>query len=175
MIDACKSRPNITPLLSNPLVIFRSIYCQNWQQFFQDPLRYGVSIKSVPDNHTLSFQNPNRSFVVVKLGRKVAEFFTRMVVLLLMGMKWNWISHALQNVSTKALHSLYPLQRQSIMQQHVCFPSLPPMLLYGFESRLGLESSGCSVWHFLKLIANGFNRVLWFPSLLHRLMVQLTR
>ena len=29
--------------------------------------------------------------------------------------------------------------------EHVCFPSLPPMLLHGFESRLGLESSGCSM------------------------------
>ena len=28
---------------------------------------------------------------------------------------------------------------------HVCFPSLPPMQLHGFESRLGLESSCFSV------------------------------
>ena len=28
------------------------------------------------------------------------------------------------------------------------FLALPPMLLRGFESRLGLESSGCSTWHF---------------------------
>ena len=48
-----------------------------------------------------------------------------------------------------------------------CFPSLPPMLLRGFESRLGLESSGCSMWHFLKLVARGFLRVLRFPPLLH--------
>ena len=40
---------------------------------------------------------------------------------------------------------------------HVCFPSLPPMLLCGFESRLGLESSGFSMWHFLKLVAGGFS------------------
>ena len=40
---------------------------------------------------------------------------------------------------------------------HVCFPSLPPMLLCGFESRLGLESSGFSMWHFLKLVARGFS------------------
>ena len=37
----------------------------------------------------------------------------------------------------------------------------------GFESRLGLESLGCSMWHFLKLIARGFLWVLWFPPLLH--------
>ena len=42
------------------------------------------------------------------------------------------------------------------------------MLLCGFESRLGLESSGCSMWHFLKLVARGFLRVLRFPPLLHR-------
>ena len=41
------------------------------------------------------------------------------------------------------------------------------MLLRGFESRLGLESSGCSMWHFLKLVARGFLRVLRFPPLLH--------
>ena len=40
----------------------------------------------------------------------------------------------------------------------------------GFE---GLESSGFSMcYFFLKLIARGFLRVLRFPSLLHRLMVQ---
>ena len=55
---------------------------------------------------------------------------------------------------------------------HVCFPSLPPMLLCGFESRLGLESLGCSTWHFLKLVVRGFLRVLRFPPLYHRLMVQ---
>ena len=42
------------------------------------------------------------------------------------------------------------------------------MLLRGFESRLGLESSGCSMWHFLKLVARGFLRVLRFPPLLHQ-------
>ena len=42
------------------------------------------------------------------------------------------------------------------------------MLLRGFQSRLGLESSGFSMWHFLKLVAMGFRRVLRFlPSLLH--------
>ena len=51
---------------------------------------------------------------------------------------------------------------------HVCFPSLSPMLLCGFESRLGLESLGCCMWHFLKLVARGFIRVLRFPSLLHQ-------
>ena len=49
----------------------------------------------------------------------------------------------------------------------VCFPSMPPMLLHGFESRLGLESLGCSMWHFLKLVARGFLRALRFPPLLH--------
>ena len=52
--------------------------------------------------------------------------------------------------------------------QHVCFPSLPPMLPRWFESCWGLEPSGCSMWHFLKLIARVFLRVLWFPPLLHR-------
>ena len=46
------------------------------------------------------------------------------------------------------------------------------MLLCGFKSCLGLESSGCSTWHFLKLGVWGFLLVLRFPSLLHRLMVQ---
>ena len=36
------------------------------------------------------------------------------------------------------------------------------MLLCGFGSRLGLESSGFSMWHFLKLVARGFLRVLRF-------------
>ena len=52
--------------------------------------------------------------------------------------------------------------------QHVCFPSLPPMLLRGFKSNLGLESLVCSMWCFLKLVASGFLRVLRFPPLLHR-------
>ena len=39
--------------------------------------------------------------------------------------------------------------------------------LRGFESRLGLGSSDCSMWHFLKLVARGFLRVLRFPPLLH--------
>ena len=42
------------------------------------------------------------------------------------------------------------------------------MLECGFESRMGPESSGFSVWHFLKLVARGFLRVLRFPPLLHR-------
>ena len=46
--------------------------------------------------------------------------------------------------------------------------SLPPVLLCGFESPLGLESSGFSKWHFLKLAARGFLWVLQFPPLLHR-------
>ena len=36
----------------------------------------------------------------------------------------------------------------------------------------GLESSALSMWHFLKLVARGFIWVLWFPPLLHQLMVQ---
>ena len=51
---------------------------------------------------------------------------------------------------------------------HVCFPSLPPMLLCAFVSRLGLESLDCSMWHFLKVVDRGFLRVLRFPPLLHR-------
>ena len=42
----------------------------------------------------------------------------------------------------------------------------------GFESRLGLESLGFSMWHFLKLVSRGFLLVLQFPPLLHRLTVQ---
>ena len=43
------------------------------------------------------------------------------------------------------------------------------MLLRGFESRLGLEFSGCGMWHFLKLVSRGFLRVLRYPpSPLHR-------
>ena len=38
----------------------------------------------------------------------------------------------------------------------------------GLESRLGLESSNCTMWYFLKLVARGFLRVLRFPPLLHR-------
>ena len=40
---------------------------------------------------------------------------------------------------------------------HVCFPSLPPVLWCLFESRLGLESSGINIWHFLKLVARVFS------------------
>ena len=57
-------------------------------------------------------------------------------------------------------HHLYP--HSAVHSQSI------PMLLCGFESRLGLESSGCSMWHFLKLVAGGFLRVLRFPPLLHR-------
>ena len=38
----------------------------------------------------------------------------------------------------------------------------------GSKSRLGFESSGFSMWHFLKLIARGFLQVLRCPPLLHR-------
>ena len=52
--------------------------------------------------------------------------------------------------------------------QHICFPCLPPVLECRFESQLGLEFSGFSMWHFLKVIVRGFLWLLWFPSLLHR-------
>ena len=52
----------------------------------------------------------------------------------------------------------------------VCFPSLPPMLLGWFESCLGFEFSGFSMYHFLKLVTRGFLWVLQFPSFLHRLI-----
>ena len=38
----------------------------------------------------------------------------------------------------------------------------------GSSLALGLESSGCCMWHFLKLVARGFLRVLRFPPFLHR-------
>ena len=58
-----------------------------------------------------------------------------------------------------------------VVRLHVCFPSnrLSPMLKCGFESRLGLEFSGLSMWHFLELVVRGFLRVHRFPPLLHRL------
>ena len=40
--------------------------------------------------------------------------------------------------------------------QHVCFPSLPPVLECGFEYGLGFEFSGFSMWHFLKLVVRVF-------------------
>ena len=50
--------------------------------------------------------------------------------------------------------------------QHVCFPSLPQKLECRFESQLGLEFSGCSMWHFLKLRGFfGFSGFL--PSLIN--------
>ena len=42
---------------------------------------------------------------------------------------------------------------------HVCFPSLQPVLECGLESPLGLEFSGFSIWHLLKLVRD-FPRVL---------------
>ena len=45
------------------------------------------------------------------------------------------------------------------------------MLECGFESHLGLEFSGFSMWHFLKLVVSGFLCILLFPPLLHQLMV----
>ena len=52
---------------------------------------------------------------------------------------------------------------------------MPRVLLCWFESCVGHEFSGFSMWHFLKLIARGFLWVLWFPPLLHQLMVQLMK
>ena len=46
------------------------------------------------------------------------------------------------------------------------------MLECRFESWLGLEFSGFSMWHYLKLIDRGFLRVLWVLPLLHQLIVQ---
>ena len=43
------------------------------------------------------------------------------------------------------------------------------MLECRFESQLGLEFCGFSMWHFLKLVIRGFLRVLLFPPFLHRL------
>ena len=48
------------------------------------------------------------------------------------------------------------------------------MLECGFESWLGLECSGFSMWHFLKLV-RGFLQVFQFPRLLHWLMVSANR
>ena len=45
------------------------------------------------------------------------------------------------------------------------------MLECGFESPLRIEFSGFSMYHFLELLAGGFLQVLWFPPLLHWLMV----
>ena len=53
--------------------------------------------------------------------------------------------------------------------------SLPPILEWGFKSRLGLEFSDFSVWHFLKLVVRGFLWVLRFPPLLHWLMVSVNK
>ena len=58
-----------------------------------------------------------------------------------------------------------PWGRHVVHGQHVCFKSLPPVLECGFESRLGLELSGFSVWHFLKLVDRGFSPGTSFSSL----------
>ena len=47
---------------------------------------------------------------------------------------------------------------------------LSPVLERRFKSQLGLEFSGFSMWHFLKLIVRDFLWVLQFPHLLHRLI-----
>ena len=52
------------------------------------------------------------------------------------------------------------LEDQRYNGEHICFPSLPPMLECGFESRLGLEFSGFSMWQFLRLVVRGFLRAL---------------
>ena len=46
--------------------------------------------------------------------------------------------------------------------KHIYFPSLPPMVECGFESRSGLEFSAL-VCGFLKLVIGDFLWVLWFP------------
>ena len=43
---------------------------------------------------------------------------------------------------------------------------LPPVLECGFESWLGLEFSGFSMWHFLMFVFCGFLWILRFPPLL---------
>ena len=53
-----------------------------------------------------------------------------------------------------------------------CFPRLQPVLEWGFESWLGLEFSGFSMWHFLKLVIRGFLQVLRFPPSFFQLVVQ---
>ena len=57
-----------------------------------------------------------------------------------------------------------------VAQLWAAFGSLSRCQL-SIESRSGLEFSGFSMWHFLKLVVRGFLRVLRFPPLLHRLMV----
>ena len=71
---------------------------------------------------------------------------------------------------TKTNESEQPPRRRST-KWRVDSPSLPRMLECGFEPRLGLEFSGFSMWHFLKLVVRGFLWVLQFPPLLHRVMV----
>ena len=67
--------------------------------------------------------------------------------------------------------ALWKLGGKQVVRDNFAFLSLPPMLQCGFESRLGLDVSGFSMWHFLKLVVRGFLRVLRFPPLLYRLMI----
>ena len=55
------------------------------------------------------------------------------------------------------------------------FSKTPPTLEGRFESRLGLECPGFSVWHFLELVVRRFLRVLRFPPLLHRLIISASK
>ena len=52
------------------------------------------------------------------------------------------------------------IQHKGAMVSTSAFPNLPPVLECEFDSRLGLEFSGCRMWHFLKLIIRGFFQVL---------------
>ena len=54
---------------------------------------------------------------------------------------------------------------------HVCIPSLPLMPECGCESGLGLEFSGLSAWHFLKLAVRGCLWILRFFPLFRQFMV----
>ena len=56
---------------------------------------------------------------------------------------------------------------------HVCFPSLPTNATERVRVSVGLEFFSFGMWHFLKLIfiIRGFLWVLWFPPLLHWIMV----
>ena len=68
-------------------------------------------------------------------------------------------------------HDAYHWATRGVMVSASAFLACPPMLECGFESRLGLEFSGFSMWHFLKLVVRSFLWVLRFPPLLHLLMV----
>ena len=64
---------------------------------------------------------------------------------------------------------------RGVMVSKSAFLACHQMLECGFESRLGLEFSGFSMWHSLKHVVMVFLWVLPFPPLLHRIMVQLIK